>query len=182
MTSPPGSKAAQHFATFMGKLVSNQSILKIETNSSMQWRGSSWCQRTSSAHHLWGIHPPHRQQQQLLHEQLHTSSENRLKTQSLKLSIYLSSTTTWREAARPTRSNWSFCLTGCKLTSFSGGLCHPPACPFYTSQLIHLGLHLYFHIFQHCPARRRNHLGSWRLASAWYWEHFEKSLSAVQKC
>ena len=47
------------------------------------------------------------------------------RTWKLKIISSPSSTTTWREAARPTRSNWSFCPTGCKLTSFSGGLCQP---------------------------------------------------------
>ena len=35
----------------------------------------SWCQWSPCADHLWGLHLAHRQLQQLLHEQLHTSGE-----------------------------------------------------------------------------------------------------------
>ena len=92
----------------------------------------------------------------------------------LKIISSLSSTTTWREAARPTRSNWSFCRTGFKLTSFSGGQCllgmiyiliwlpfldgtsAPQAWPSF-----------YFHISQHCLAKWCHHLGNWGWNIAW---------------
>ena len=90
------------------------------TFTSIQRWCPSLCQWSPCANHLWGLHLAHRQLQQLLHEQLHTSGED---NQSLKLQYnpLFSSTTTWLEVARPTRSNWSFFPTGCKRTNFFGG-------------------------------------------------------------
>ena len=58
---------------------------------SMQRRGSPWCQWPSSANYLWGVHPAHRQLQQLLHEQLHTSSENNFQLKRYRICQIISS-------------------------------------------------------------------------------------------
>ena len=68
-----GSAAFCHLHGQVG-VVANQAMSSTHIFFFLQRRRAPRCQRSPGPHHLWGLHLAHWQLQQLLHEQLHTSS------------------------------------------------------------------------------------------------------------